>query len=146
MMNRARIAVVGGILAAVAFATWPAATFAGSLGTPEAPVPHFELRSSAPMADSTVSSASEVRLWFTQAPQDGTTQIRVRREGALLEVSDVPTSNAQPAPDDPMVYFVSADRPLGSGHYEVRWRSMAADGHVVEGDFLFHVAGEGAPN
>ena len=129
-MERARFVVIGGILAAVVFATWPLASFA------TAPEPlHFELRTSAPLADSTVAPTDEVRLWFTQEPQAGTTQIRVM-QGA----ERVPTGDAQMDPDDASSYYVQHDMPLSAGEYRVMWRSMAPDGHVVDGEFEFRVA------
>lgn len=43
----------------------------------EAPL-HFDLARSIPVADSTVHAApTELRLWFTEEPQDGTTAVRV---------------------------------------------------------------------
>ncbi|MGB1780339.1 MAG: hypothetical protein ACPHQP_12345, partial [Longimicrobiales bacterium] len=36
--------------------------------------PHFGLSKSMPEAGSTVTSPEEVRLWFTQVPQEGTVQ------------------------------------------------------------------------
>lgn len=133
-MNRARFAVIGAIIAAVAFTTWPAASFATATVAPA----HFELRTSVPAADSTVAPTDEVRLWFTQEPQDGTTQIRVM-EGD----ERVPTGDAQMDPDDATSYFVQHDMPLTAGEYRVMWRSMAPDGHVVNGEFDFTIAEAG---
>lgn len=144
--DRARIAVIGCILAAVAFATWPAASFAGAAepitrsasSAAPAAAAHFELRTSVPKADSTVAPTDEVRLWFTQEPQDGTTQIRVLRGDER-----VPTGDAQMDPDDATSYFVQHDMPLSEGDYRVMWRSMAPDGHVVDGEFEFRIAEAG---
>jgi methionine-rich copper-binding protein CopC len=96
---------------------------------------HFELKTSAPRADSTVAPTSTVQLWFTQVPQAGTTQIRVMK-GEVV----VPMSDAAPDPEDPKSYLVTIERPLSPGAYRVMWRSMAADGHVVDGDFGFTIA------
>jgi len=107
-----------------------------------APEVHFELRTSAPMADSTVAPTDEVRLWFTQEPQDGTTQIRVMKGDVR-----VPMTEAQEDPEDATSYFLTIERPLSPGGYRVLWRSMAADGHVVNGEFGFTIAApsESAP-
>ncbi|MDT8369055.1 MAG: copper resistance protein CopC [Longimicrobiales bacterium] len=102
--------------------------------SPDAPL-HFELRTSAPKADSTVAPTREVRLWFTQEPQEGATQIRVMKGEAR-----VPMSEVQKDAEDATSYFVTLDRPLPSGAYHVMWRSMAGDGHVVSGEFDFTVA------
>lgn len=120
------------------------ALLAGTLALPEAsratpaPALHFELKTSAPMADSTVAPTGEVRLWFTQKPQDGTTQVRVMKGDVR-----VPMTDAQADADDPTSYFVSIERPLSPGAYRVMWRSMAADGHVVDGEFGFSIAASG---
>jgi methionine-rich copper-binding protein CopC len=138
-MDRARIAVIGFIIAACSFATWPAASLATAPVVVAAPA-HFELRTSAPAADSTVAPTDEVRLWFTQAPQSGTTQIRVMQGDQR-----VPTGDARVDPDDAMSYVVQHDMPFDAGAYRVLWRSMAPDGHVVDGEFEFRIAeaGEG---
>lgn len=100
---------------------------------------HFELRTSAPMADSTVTPTSIVKLMFTQKPQDAATQIRVMKG----EVR-VPSGDVMQNPDDDKEYSVSFEQPLSPGAYQVLWRSMAADGHVVDGEFGFAVAVPGA--
>lgn len=129
-MDRARIAVIGCIIAAVFFATWPAASLATA---------HFDLRTSVPQADSTVAPTDEVWLWFTQEPQAGTTQVRVMQGDER-----VPMGDAQVDPDDATSYVVQHDMPLTAGEYRVMWRSMAPDGHVVDGEFEFRIA-EAAP-
>lgn len=110
-----------------------------SRATP-APELHFQLKTSAPMADSTVAPTGEVRLWFTQEPQDGTTQVRVMKGDVR-----VPMTEAQEDAEDPTSYFLTIERPLSPGDYRVLWRSMAGDGHVVNGDFGFTVAAADAP-
>ena len=111
---------------------------------PEAPVPglvgavvpalHLELESSSPAADATVASPSEIVLRFSQVPQDEATTVRLTRDGGLVEVGE-----ARPDDDDGSVIRVAVPDELGPGGYEVRWRTMAADGHVVRGDFRFSV-------
>jgi methionine-rich copper-binding protein CopC len=101
----------------------------------EQTVLHFELDRSSPAADSTVAQPAEVRLWFTQAPQAGTTQIRVT-EGTRR----IPTGDVEVDSKDATSFYVVADVPLSPGSYRVVWRSMAPDGHVVDGEFGFVVA------
>lgn len=99
-------------------------------------VPHFALNRSAPEADASVESPSEIRLWFTEAPSAGTTQIRlVEADDAGVHVMDV----AQDAEDD-RSYFIELHGELTPGTYTVSWRGMGADGHVVRDDFEFTVA------
>lgn len=97
---------------------------------------HFALDRSAPEADATVESPSEIRLWFTQEPQDGTTSIRlVEAEDAGVHVMDV----VQDA-DDPTSFSVALHGTLPPGTYTVSWRGMGQDGHVVRDSFQFSVA------
>ena len=111
--------IVGGLVAAV-----PAA------------VPHFALSRSAPEAGATVESPTEIRLWFTEAPAEGTTQIRlVEAEDAGVHVMDV-----APDPEDDRSFFIQLHGELAPGSYTVSWRGMGADGHVVRDTYEFTVA------
>jgi methionine-rich copper-binding protein CopC len=96
---------------------------------------HFELSKSAPEEGAEVSSASEVRLWFTQVPQEGTTSIR------LLDAAREPihTSDVVQDAEDARVFSVSLRHALAPGEYTVAWRAMGDDGHVVRGEFSFTV-------
>lgn len=102
---------------------------------PEPPLLHFDLKRSVPAADSTVAALGEVRLWFTEVPQAGSTQTRV-----MSGDTRVPTGDVQVDSHDATSVFVATDTPLLSGRYRVLWRSMAPDGHVVDGEFSFVVA------
>ncbi len=98
---------------------------------------HFDLSKSAPAADAHVASPSEIRLWFTQEPQDGSTRIRLMdADGDLVETGEV-TQDA----DEPMSFSIAVDDTLPNGMYTVAWRGMGADGHVVQGTFEFMVMG-----
>lgn len=98
---------------------------------------HFELSKSAPAAGAEVHEVSEVRLWFTQEPQENTTSIRlIDGGGDAVETGDV----VQDA-DDGRVFSVAVDAHLVPGRYTVAWRAMGQDGHVVRDDFAFSVAG-----
>jgi methionine-rich copper-binding protein CopC len=100
--------------------------------------PHFALRSSQPEADATVSSVGEIRLRFTEAPQENSAQIRlVAPSGDPVETSDV-ASDAS----DGAVVFVSVDSALPAGAYTVVWRGIGDDGHVVRGEFGFTVSAQ----
>ncbi len=95
---------------------------------------HLQLDRSAPEAESTVAPPSEIRLWFSQAPQAAGTSLRLIREGEPLEIADL-----KPDAEDATVYAVALESPLAAGSYTVAWRAMAADGHVVRGEFPFTV-------
>ena len=95
---------------------------------------HFALSGSEPAADATVSSPEELRLWFTQAPQDNSMLIRLMTEDAMVE-----TGPPIPDSEDDKVYSVAVGRTLEEGGYNIAWRAMAADGHVVRGAIPFTV-------
>ncbi|MDA0328097.1 MAG: copper resistance protein CopC [Gemmatimonadetes bacterium] len=96
---------------------------------------HFGLSKSSPAADTSVESPSEVRLWFTEEPQSGTTSIRlVGAEEAGVHVMDV----VQDA-EEPRSFAVELHGTLSPGVYTVSWRGMGADGHVIRETFDFTV-------
>ena len=95
---------------------------------------HFSLSRSEPAADATVTPPEELRLWFTEAPQDNSTSIRLLAGDAVVE-----TGPAIPDSGDAKVYSVAIARTLEEGGYSVAWRAMAADGHVVRGEIPFTV-------
>lgn len=100
-----------------------------------AAVPHFALDRSMPEAGSTVESPSEIRLWFTQEPQEGTTQIRlVEAEDAGVHVMDVAQDE-----EDPKAFYIVVHGELPAGEYNVSWRGMGVDGHVIRDAFSFSV-------
>ena len=107
-----------------------------SAAAPSSGIPHFGLASSSPEAGSTVAAPSEVRLTFTQVPQEGTVQIGlVEAEDAGVQVMDAAQDS-----EDPQVFFIEMHGTLPAGSYTVSWRGMGEDGHVVRDTFEFSVA------
>ena len=101
---------------------------------------HFALSKSSPAADSAVPSPNEVRLWFTQAPQQNSVAVRlVNPAGELVDTSDPSLDQA-----DQKVVSVNVDGALGAGGYTVSWRGIGDDGHVVRGEFGFTVNAQSA--
>jgi len=99
---------------------------------------HFQLNKSAPEADSRIESPEEVRLWFSQAPQDNSMQIRlIDADGELVETGEV-TRDAE----DATVYSIAMNGSLPAAGYTVSWRAIGQDGHVVRGDFAFSVTAQ----
>jgi methionine-rich copper-binding protein CopC len=96
---------------------------------------HFELSRSVPEADAIVTSAPEIRLWFTEAAQENSVGIR------LLTADSTTVATAPPARDrnDARIYSVAVPAPLPGGRYTVAWRGIGDDGHVVTGSFAFTV-------
>ena len=104
-------------------------------GTPLDDVAHFALESSSPAAGATVPAPAELRLTFTQEPEDGTVSIRV------LEAADagVHAMDATQDEEDARSFVVAFHGTLPAGTYTVSWRGMGADGHVVRDTFQFTV-------
>ena len=76
---------------------------------------HFALSKSMPEADSSIESPSEVRLWFTEAPEDNTTSIRVvDAAGELIAAGDVVQDK-----DDGKIFSVALESRLTPGAYTV---------------------------
>lgn len=96
---------------------------------------HLQLNRSTPAADSVVAPPSEIRLWFSQVPQAPATSLRVVRNGEPLAAVGALTVD----PNDGKIFAAPVDGTLADGAYSVSWRTMAADGHVVRGEFTFTV-------
>lgn len=123
------------LLQTAALALGLATTMAAAPATAD-DVLHFALDRSTPEADATVEAPSEIRLWFTQEPQDGTTSIRV----VEAEDAGVHVTEAAQDPEDATSFFVQLHGTLPAGTYTVSWRGMGQDGHVVRDTFQFSVA------
>ena len=106
----------------------------GLIGALDCLALHFALSRSEPAAEATVSPPEELRLWFTQAPQDKSASIHLLAGDAVVE-----TGPAIPDSEDDRVYSVAVGRTLEDGAYNIAWRAMAADGHVVRGEIPFTV-------
>jgi len=104
-------------------------------GTSVDDVAHFALESSSPAAGATVPSPAELRLTFTQEPEDATVSIRV------LEAGDagVHAMDATQDEEDPRSFVMTFHGTFPAGTYTVSWRGMGADGHVVRDTFQFTV-------
>ena len=96
---------------------------------------HFGLSKSAPEAEASVPSPEEVRLWFTELPEDNSIAIRVINAAG----DAMATGEATPDPEDGKVFSVSIADALAAGTYTVAWRGIGDDGHVARGDFEFSV-------
>jgi putative copper export protein/methionine-rich copper-binding protein CopC len=103
-----------------------------------APALHTELRESHP-ADGAMmrEPVSEILLVFTTPVQAGLSRIIVLGP-AGRPLSTGPVGHPSPGERDRLV--VRLDEVLPLGRYEVEWRTVAPDGHVVEGEFAFEVA------
>ena len=96
---------------------------------------HLALKNSLPAADASTAPPAEIRLWFTEQPQDGATSIRLMgADEHPRTLGDVAAVEGEAA-----AYAAPVQDALAPGRYTVAWRSMAADGHVVRGEFAFTV-------
>lgn len=105
-----------------------------------AEVLHLKLVRSEPLAGARLTaSPTQVRLWFSQRPELTVTSIRIKSgaDGAAVERALAPLARAN-GTSAPITAPVGA--PLAPGHYEVLWRTMARDGHVLTGVIPFDVA------
>jgi len=99
---------------------------------------HFALTRSAPEAGASVPSPEEVRLWFTQAPQENSVSIRlVDAAGNAVSTGEVVSDDS-----DGQSVAVSVGGVLSAGAYSVSWRGVGDDGHIVRGEFAFSVSAE----
>lgn len=128
-------AMAGGTAAAALYVTLTGASSpvvaGGEVGL------HLQLDRSAPAADSTVQApVEELRFWFSQPPQLVPTTVRlIGPDEEMVELGDVAAT-----PDDASILFAPVVGETPAGVYRVMWRTMAADGHVVRGDFAFTIA------
>lgn len=101
--------------------------------------PHLALAESWPKADEELAeSPEEIRLRFTQAPQMNGTSLRLRP----VDVDPLDIGKTIATVDDDKIVVASIPMRLEYGTYEVLWRAMARDGHVVRGDFQFELRTE----
>jgi copper resistance protein C len=106
---------------------------------------HLKLSRSEPTANARLAvSPTQVKLWFTQRPELTVTSIKVVSGGGATAVERAlaPLTRAA-ASGSPIVAPVGAA--LSAGHYEVRWRTMARDGHVLSGVIPFDVGSAPTP-
>ncbi len=95
---------------------------------------HLKLDKSDPKADSALNASPKaVSLWFSQAVELPATKITLTNAAK----QDVATKALAKAADGAIVAAIEA--PLAAGKYNVSWRTMAKDGHVIKGEFAFSV-------
>jgi methionine-rich copper-binding protein CopC len=110
-------------------------TLSGSLALPAALLFHTELKKSFPERDAILKAPpQEVELTFSGKVNAKLSSISILRpdstEVMKLVVEKTP---------DPKVVRAPMTRPLPPGRYVVRWKTGAADGHVVRGAYGFSV-------
>lgn len=97
---------------------------------------HLRLVRSDPVADTALAAPpNAVKLWFSQKVDAKVTSVRVT--GPNEKVMDVAPVTIAATDSAPAVAAIRGDMPAAK--YKVAWRTMAADGHVVRGEFAFTV-------
>jgi len=98
---------------------------------------HFQLDRSEPADEATLDAPpTEIRLWFTQVPQ---------MEGARIALLDdagerVALGEVKQGAEDRKMIHAPIEARITDGDYRIRWRAMAQDGHVVDGELTFSVS------
>src|SRR2546428_7049520 len=107
---------------------------------PSALLAHPRLKRSTPSAgDHLVVSPSQLRLWFTEAPELAmTTVVLTDSAGKRIPIGSVERDT------DVVAVRANILRSLGAGRYTVTWRTAASDGHLMRGSFSFNVLGSAA--
>ncbi|MFH5821578.1 copper resistance protein CopC [Georgenia sp. AZ-5] len=111
----------------------------GLVGTVTAPPAraHDTLIGSTPAAEATVEPPSEIVLTFNNELLDTGTQVRV------TDASGAVVAEGPATVEGPDATF-TLPAPLGDGGYGVTWRVVSSDGHPIEGQYAFTVAGASA--
>ena len=104
---------------------------------------HMKLSRSEPAANAMLRTPpTDLKLWFTQRPELTVTSVKLRSGSGASAHERALAPLARAAVDSaPIVAPVGAT--LAPGHYEIAWRTMARDGHVLNGVIPFDV-GSGA--
>ena len=131
---RARALLLGAVVAALASGhTNPA------LAARPAPRMHATLLRSEPAKDSTVATPTRIYLVFSEEVEPSLGGMRLVGPGGQVVTLK---TGGDPRNVSALVAPVSA--PLAAGTWRVEWRIVSEDGHPIDGDFSFSVAGSGA--
>lgn len=104
--------------------------------TPGHALRHLRLVRSFPSADTVLASSPDsLRLWLSEAAEMPTTKVTLTSaSGAAVKLGGVTRGGAKGAP-----IVAALASPIKTGTYNVAWRTMSRDGHVVKGTFAFRV-------
>ncbi len=94
---------------------------------------HTKLAASVPEDGAQIATLNEIRLEFS-APVRLTAVKVQNRDGAEISLGDIPNETQE-------AFSVAIKEALGPGQYQVSWRSISGDSHVVNGEFRFTVTG-----
>ena len=94
---------------------------------------HTKLAASIPEDGVQIATLNEIHLEFS-APVRLTAVTLQNRDGTEISLGDIPGETQE-------IFSVAIKEPLGPGQYQVSWRSISGDSHVVNGEFRFTVTG-----
>lgn len=102
-----------------------------------APRLHLRLLRASPAADTVLTTPpADLRLWFSERPELKVTTVRLTGPGGAVELGELARADAS---DAPIVAPVKGQ--MVPGAYTVAWRTMASDGHVLNGTVNFRLTG-----
>jgi copper resistance protein C len=111
-----------------------AASFAFALAATQA-FAHAQLEKATPPVGGTVSSASEIRLEFSEGVEPRFTGLTLTGPGG----ASVPVGAPKVEAGDQKVLIVPIAKALAAGDYTVRWHAVSVDTHHTQGTFSFSV-------
>ena len=95
---------------------------------------HARLIKSAPAADAVLNhSPAAISLWFNETPEVEFSSIQVLDTSAQV----VFKGELKPTPE-PNGLSLQVPR-LSAGNYQIHYRILSVDGHVLEGEFRFRI-------
>jgi len=104
---------------------------------------HLRLTRSEPLADSSVTQVTAIKLWFSQHVELGVTQVRLSAGEGNRNIELAALTKASREVDVPVVAGIPGA--VAPGRYTVHWRTMSRDGHPVSGTFAFTLAAASTP-
>jgi methionine-rich copper-binding protein CopC len=100
---------------------------------------HTGLKSSSPADGETVTeSVQEIHLEFETAIEKGSTLSLLDKSGAEVSLKDVELAENK--------MKAAIKEPAENGLYNVNWRIVGEDGHLIEGNYSFNVQQENESN
>ena len=106
----------------------------GSLLAASSVFAHAHLKNQTPAADSTVATATELRLEFSEGVEASFSKVTLTKDGAPVAVKALTTEGS-----DKKTLIVTPAAPLAAGDYKVQWHAVSVDTHKSEGAYRFKV-------
>ena len=95
---------------------------------------HAQLEKASPAVGSTVASASEIRLEFSEGVEPKFSKVSLTGPDGAVPLGATKTESGNQA-----VLIVLISKPLSAGAYKVHWQAVSVDTHHTQGTFEFTV-------